>query len=59
MTIRIARAMKHYVGLSSDVKPSDATEGSTLHIVDTGEQWVYHDGMWQEDLRMIYALRKV
>jgi len=47
-----------YMGLSTDTKPSDAPEGSTFHAVDTGAQYVYFDGTWEEDLRKIYALRE-
>ncbi|MCE5336823.1 MAG: hypothetical protein LLG06_19775 [Desulfobacteraceae bacterium] len=44
--------------LSSDQFPPVAADGSTLHIVDTGAQYIAHDGGWDEDLRLIYALRK-
>lgn len=30
--------------------------GSTLHFVDTGEQYVMYDGTWEPDLRLITAL---
>jgi len=46
----------HWQGLSSDVKPQSG-DGATCHSVDTGEQFVCHDGMWVEDLRLIYAIR--
>lgn len=47
-----------FIGASSDVKPN-ATEGATLHIIDTGEEYIFHDGMWMQDLRRIYALQQV
>jgi hypothetical protein len=50
--------IKRWQGLSTDPKPSDdVPEGSTFHAVDTGAQFVYYDGTWEEDLRLIYALR--
>ena len=46
-----------YIGLSSDEYPVNVIEGSTLHMVDTGEQFVSHEGIWEEDLRLIYAIK--
>ena len=47
-------------GYSSDMKPmSGVPEGSTFHVVDTGEQFFFHDGMWFRDLRMSYAMSNV
>lgn len=47
---------QEFTGISSDPKPdigdiSKYPDGSTLHFVDTGEKFVYHDGMWEDDLR--------
>ncbi len=48
--------------LSSDDKPMtraagvDVENGTTIHIVDTGEVYVFHDGGWEPDRRLIYAL---
>lgn len=56
MTICAINTIKRWAGHSSDEKPSsNVPEGSTLHIVDTGEEYVYHNGMWIQDLRRIYA----
>jgi len=41
--------------LSSDTYPI-AENGSTLHIVDTGDVYVCHDGEWSIDLRLARAL---
>ena len=47
-------------GQSSDVKPtSGVSEGSTYHYVDTGEEFIFHNGMWVEDLRLKNALKEV
>ncbi len=55
---------QEFTGISSDPKPlagdiSKYPNGSTLHWVDTGETFVYHDGMWEDDLRLKYALGAV
>lgn len=46
-----------FIGHSSDPKPTDVSEGAELHIVDTGEEFIFHDGMWFQDLRRINAIR--
>lgn len=46
-----------YQGLSTDDKPMEVHEGSTFHAVDTGEEYVFMDGMWEQDLRRITALK--
>lgn len=47
----------HWNGFSSDLKPTSGTpEGSTFHVVDTGEEYIFHNKMWVRDLRMINAL---
>ncbi len=38
---------------------TDAQEGSTFHAVDTGAKYIFHNGGWVEDLRLIYALTHV
>ncbi len=55
---------QEFTGISSDPKPdigdiSKHPDGSTLHFVDTGEQFVWHNGMWEDDLRLIHALQAV
>lgn len=35
---------------------TDAPEGSTYHVVNTGKKMIFHDGGWVEDLRDIYAI---
>ncbi len=58
MAVSFVATIKRWQGLSTDEKPStDVPEGSTFHVVDTGEEYVYHDGSWQPDLRMVRALR--
>ncbi len=51
------KVRSNYMGLSSDDKPSYSVNGSTFLAVDTGEQWIYFDGMWELDYRMIAAVK--
>ena len=39
-----------YTGLSTDDKPPWAGQGARLECVDTGECWIFNDGMWVFDL---------
>jgi len=61
MSVSFISTIKRYQCLSSDIRPiaADQPEGSTLHVIDTGEQYVIHDGTWEQDLRLIAALRAV
>ncbi len=59
MAVTLVTTIQRFQGLSTDVKPADAPEGSTFHTVDTGEQWVFYNGTWEQDLRLIYALHSV
>jgi len=57
MAIKLETVIHKWNGISSDVKPSSGVqEGSTFHYVDTGEEYVYHNDMWEQDMRRIYAL---
>ena len=59
MTICLEATIKRFNGLSTDDKPEDPPEGSTYHSVDTGEQEIFHNDMWEQDLRLIAALQAV
>lgn len=48
-----------FQGLSTDDKPMDVQEGARFHAVDTGEEYVFHDGMWEPDLRLARALEMI
>ena len=55
---------QEFSGISSDTKPlgkeiSKYPDGSKLHFVDTGEEFVFHDDMWEDDLRLKHALGEV
>ena len=57
MAVSFVATKKHFQGDSTDDKPlTDVPEGSTFHTVDTGEEFVYHNGMWELDLRSIRVL---
>jgi len=58
MAVKLMTTIYRWNGLSTDSKPSSAiTEGSTFHCVDTGKQYIYHNGMWEEDLRLVWAIK--
>ena len=51
MTVKVIGTIQRFHGLSTDDKPETPPEGSTYHAVDTGEEYVFFDGMWELDLR--------
>jgi hypothetical protein len=59
MTAKLIATIQNYQGLSTDTKPTAPPEGSTYHVIDTGEEYVFYDGTWEPDLRRIAALRAV
>lgn len=59
MAIKLETRIYRWNAISSDEKPSSGVpEGSTLHLVDTGEEFIYHNGMWEDDLRRRVALNE-
>jgi hypothetical protein len=60
MTVCLETTIQRWNGQEGDqVTIEDAQEGSTFHAVDTGAKYIYHNGGWVEDLRLIYALQHV
>ena len=58
MTVTRTGAMNNrFIGHSSDEKPSDVDDGAEFHAIDTGEEYIFHDGMWYQDLRKINAIK--
>lgn len=57
MAVCLEAATQRWNGASTDVKPEIAAEGSTFHAVDTGEEFIFHNGMWVQDLRRINAIK--
>lgn len=60
MTVCLQNNYYRYNGQEGEqVTITDPPEGSVFHAVDTGAQYVYHNGGWAEDLRLIYAMQRV
>jgi len=59
MAVRLVTAKQVFIGLSTDTKPSSPPEGSTYHVLDTGEEYIFYNDTWEQDLRRIYASRSV
>lgn len=57
MAVKLATTIKVFLALSSDDWPTAPPEGSVLHIVDTGDEYIYFDGTWEQDLRRIAAIQ--
>ena len=54
MAISLIATIKRFQGLSTDDKPIiDIPEGSTFHEIDTGMEFILHQGMWEQDLRRV------
>ena len=57
MAVKLVTTIHRWNALSSDDWPiTGVAEGSTIHVIDTGEEYIYYDGAWEQDLRRIYAL---
>jgi hypothetical protein len=48
-----------YIGMSADGKPDGVETGSTFHVLDTGEEYIFFNGTWERDLRLITALQSL
>lgn len=59
MAVSLIATIQRFQALSTDEWPASPPEGSTLHVIDTGEEYVFHDGTWEKDLRRIAALQAV
>lgn len=60
MTIQLETTIKRFNGISSDERPTtNVPEGATLHFIDTGEEFVFHNGMWEDDLRNRNVLNEI
>lgn len=56
MALKRALTEEQWQCLSTDPFPSGVCDGAVLHLIDTGEQYVFHDGMWESDLRDVAFL---
>lgn len=60
MTVEMVATIKRFQGLSTDEFPTkDVPTGSTFHCIDTGDQYIYVEEMWEKDLRLVAALEKI
>jgi hypothetical protein len=57
MTTKLVAVIQRFQGLSTDDKPCNPPEGSTFHAIDTGQEWIFYDGGWELDQRLISAIR--
>lgn len=58
MTVCLESTIQRWNGHSSDSKPTvGVREGSTFHAIDTGEEFIFHNNMWEQDLRRINAIK--
>lgn len=55
MTVVLVATAQRFIGNSFDPMPDaqDVPEGSTFHVIDSGEEWIRHDGTWEKDLRPV------
>jgi hypothetical protein len=56
MGTRLVVNLVNLQGYSSDEK-SPADDGSTYHVLDTGEVFVAHERGWVLDKRLAYAVK--
>lgn len=57
--IRTGERKEEYLCLSGDVKPTTGISiGTTLTEIDTGATFVFYNGTWEQDLRLIYAIQQ-
>jgi len=55
MAVRESGPEQHFSGYSSDEKPlTGVQDGAFFHVLDTGEEYVFHDGMWESDFRNLH-----
>ena len=60
MTVILETNIQRFNMISSDTRPTeDVPEGSKVHYIDTGEKYIYHDGAWEQDRSLIYAINAI
>jgi hypothetical protein len=60
MAVKLMTNIYRWNMMSSDMWPSSGVpEGSTVHIIDTGEEYIYHNSMWEDDLRNRNVLNEI
>lgn len=58
MSVKTVNENIKFQCLSSDDFPMDAPHGARMHVVDTGEMYVFHENMWVPDIRIAAAIKK-
>ena len=61
MAATLTTGDRNWICVSSDAFPvagNGAKEGDNMHIIDTGEEYIFFNDMWETDLRLISAVRK-
>lgn len=58
MAIKFVTSSKRWIGLSTDTKPTPASDevGSTFFETNTGQGFIWNGSNWIEDITLIYAL---
>ena len=46
----------YFIGTSDELKPTSARAGSEYLVINTGENYIFFNGMWERDRRLEYAL---
>lgn len=57
MAIILISSIQRWQGHSLDEKPPTAPEGSYLHCVDSGDEWIFHNDGWVRDYRRAAAIK--
>jgi len=56
MAVYTVTTKNYYIGLSSDKKPlTPVYNGSEFYEIDTGNNYIWYDGAWVGDLRLVSA----
>lgn len=59
MTVCLETTIQKWNINDGDDKPMvpEPAEGSLVRNIDTGARYIFHDGTWEEDRSIIYALQ--
>ncbi len=60
MAATLTTGDRNWICLSSDEFPvagNGVKQGDKMHIVDTGEEYIFFNDMWETDLRLTNAVK--
>jgi uncharacterized UPF0146 family protein len=58
MAVVLVARIKHYIGESFDVKPTDCPAGSTFHESETKNDCLFDGSAWYyETVKVVWAIR--